>query len=160
MKLYDGRGKRFKNLVDPKVIMKENSLKITSVVPKESRAKWYAIWIRGSLEFLLGMGLLIVLSNVVHYFVYQEHYFQDQNLRTIAFVMSRFIAYAFLFGWICVFVDRKKTWKSTVVAIHTLARNGFCPNCGYIIRGTPEDSDGCVPCSECGHAWHVEVAEA
>jgi len=157
VKLYDGRGKRFKELIDPKVIMKENRLKITEVIPRHARAKWFSIWIRGGTEFVLAMGLLGILSDTLHYIFYMEHYLYSDEIFEY---LLRLIVVGFLFGGLCVLIDRRRTWKSKAVAIRTLAAIGFCPNCGYIICDTPPELDGCTPCSECGHAWRVEPVDS
>lgn len=156
MKLYDGRGKRFKKLIDPYVIMKENRLKLSEVMPKHARAKWYSIWIRSFLVTVLGTWIFLALSDAMGVYVNGQSLIADDYIFFIFLTAFTGIITASL----ATVSLRRRTWKSKGIAIRTLVELEFCPNCGYIIRDTPADSDGCTPCAECGHAWRVEPVES
>lgn len=151
MKLYDGRDKRFKNLIDTKEIMKENNLRLTEVLPKHARAKWYTILLLYTFGTVLCMGAIWLLVDIGIFVIRGERLRFNGVVRVLPYLFL----YGFLAGCYSVLTSRRWTWKSDVVAIRTLAERGFCPNCGYIIRDTPAESDGCTPCGECGHAWRV-----
>ena len=155
MKLYDGRGKQFKKLIDPKVIMKENRLKLTDVLPKHARPKWFVMWFWWSIWIAVVVVLLFLFVHVFRIFLHNERAgfngFIDFILGTLLFGL--------FWGGFAVIFFRRWTWRSDAIAIRVMAQNGFCPNCGYIIRDTPSESDGCTPCSECGHAWRVEPVD-
>ncbi len=151
MKLYDGRGQRFKKLIGLKQIKQENKLKKAVVIPKHARAKWYWIWLRWFLGIIIPMALAHSVISLGWYAVTKENIIADEFFDMIigtsltAFFLASYVAvFAHLFAW-----------KSKAVALQTLPKLGFCPNCGYIIRDTPAESDGCTPCGECGHAWRV-----
>lgn len=156
MKLYDGRGKRFKKLIDPKEIMKENRIKIIEVLPKKARASWYSIWAYTTFVVVLGTGAVGIAMDFAFYILDGTHL----RIEGVITMMPYVLMYAFIAGGISVVTGRRWTWKSKAVAIRILAQQGFCPNCGYIIRDTPADSDGCTECSECGYAWRVEPVES
>ena len=155
VKLYDGRGKRFKRLIDPKEIMDEHGLKLTEVLPKHARDKWYAIWFRWGFGFAAGMSVW-GLAFASLYGVLDSEFVSAKGVFTFLIVVS---IMGIFIGGIAMLVGRRWTWKTYDLGIRTLAQRGFCPSCGYIIRGTPADEDGCTPCSECGHAWVVEDSE-
>lgn len=154
-KLHDGRGKRFKKLIDPKLIMKENRLKHNQVLPKHARPKRFVMW----LQWVVAIAILFVLLNlavdIVRLLLYDE---RPVYKGFVDFIYSALVFGAF-FGGLGVLSAWSWTWRSQGVAIRTLSELGFCPNCGYFIRDTPSASDGCTPCSECGLAWRVEAAE-
>tara|TARA_R110000744_G_C19254247_1_gene550615 strand:- start:259 stop:774 length:516 start_codon:yes stop_codon:yes gene_type:complete len=156
LKLYDGRGKRFKYLIDFKKIMKENRLKVGEVIPKCARASWYSIWLSWFAGYVFGMVFLNTLVSILWYFVTDRFVLVDEFADF--FLGTSFTG--FFVACIVTVFTRRKTWKSKATAIQALAQQGFCPNCGYIIRDTPADPDGCVPCSECGHAWRVEPVDS
>ena len=156
MKLYDGRGKQFEKLIDLKVIKKDNRLKISEIIPKHARAKWYAIWLRWCFGYIFIAGFIPALLSVVLYFLTGWFILSGQWLDML---LGACFTGFFLACFITVFSHRG-TWKSKAVAFRTLAQQGFCPNCGYIIRDTPAEPDGCTPCSECGYAWLVEPVDS
>ena len=155
MKLYDGRGKRFKTLIDLTLIMKENRLNFTEVLPKHARAKWFVMWFWWGIAFAILFGLLILFM-VLLLFLSGERIDYGGVIKLIFGALS----ISMLSGGFAMLVARKWTWRSKAVAIRTLAQQGFCPKCGYIIRDTPVESDGCTPCSECGYAWRVEPVDS
>jgi len=155
VKLYDGRGKRFKRLIDPKEIMDENRLTLTEVLPKWAREKWYSIWIRWSLVISIWLICFQVVSQLLIYILDGSSSFYELDEFAIGSVIIGIFG-----GCLLMLIGRRWTWKSKAVAVCTLTHAGFCPNCGYIIGDTPAESDGCVPCSECGYAWRVEPVDS
>ena len=154
MKFFDGRDTRFKRLIDPKDIMDEHRLKLTEVLPKWARDRWYLIWIRWSFRYFLVWLFPLIVGLVVAVLIREP-----VRIELVIGSLFAVLSVSVCLGGFSMLISRRWTWRTKEIAIRTLAQRGYCPNCGYIIRDTPAESDGCTPCSECGHAWRVEPTD-
>lgn len=151
-KLYDGRGKRVTRLVHPKDLKKINQLSFVVFVPVEARVKWPRVWLRWYVAYVLLFVPIALFMTIIQLLIVDRAFDVSEYVDMI--LGTSFTAF-FVASFATVFTHRA-TWKSRAVAMQTMVKLGYCPHCGYIIRDTPAESDGCVPCSECGHAWVVE----
>lgn len=47
-------------------------------------------------------------------------------------------------------------WRSRLTRSRAaILTHGFCPSCGYCLRGIPTEDDGCRVCPECAAAWRL-----
>jgi hypothetical protein len=153
-KLYDGHGKHVKWLVHLNDLKKINQLDQAVTIPVDARARWTHIWLRWFVACLLLCIPMAIVITIIQLLALKVNRAFDVSEYIDMLLGASFTGF-FLASLAAVFTHRT-TWKSRAVAMQTMAKLGYCPHCGYIIRDTPPESDGCVPCSECGHAWVVE----
>jgi hypothetical protein len=151
-KLYDGRGVRVKWLIPLRELKRINKLDRAEVMPIESRAKWYQIWVWWFCACLMFCVPNAIIITLIQFFTVHRGF--DLSEYVDMFLGVSFTGF-FLASLVTVFTHRT-TWASRQVALDTLVQLGYCPHCGYIIRDSPTQEDGCVLCAECGHAWRID----
>ncbi len=52
---------------------------------------------------------------------------------------------------------RRRAWKSISDGRNAMLRFRICPACGYNLRKSEPESDGCIVCPECAAAWRLPV---
>lgn len=55
-----------------------------------------------------------------------------------------------ILGWVLVYRARS---SGILDIVRITLEEGLCPTCGYNFVGLKAESDGCVPCPECGACW-------
>jgi len=115
--------------------MREHGLKIEEVIPREARALWYLAWFRFTVVITVTFLGIRLFVNFVAYLI------SGSTLEGIDDMFFGPLIVGIVIGLLWMLVCRKWIWSSNEIAVRTLAEKGYCPNCGYIIRGLPVGDD-------------------
>ncbi|MBY0311274.1 MAG: hypothetical protein K2W85_04330 [Phycisphaerales bacterium] len=83
------------------------------------------------------IALIIVLANTV------------RGVPGLIWIVA-FLAGCGVLGWVLIYRARSSGARDMV---RITLEEGLCPSCGYNFVGLSSESDGCVPCPECGSCW-------